>query len=116
MPRSGNARSWLYRIRPAVVHSAMEPVSIGHIVGDFGTGAEVHPNQMRWQPLPLPEKEAKVDFVEGLVTMGACGCVGASEVSLSDARLSACSLSWLWRRVRPVWYRHSHVLREREHG
>src|SRR5690606_11129638 len=37
---------------------------------DFGSGP-VTPDQLRWNPMPLPERPA--DFVEGLFTMGVNG-------------------------------------------
>lgn len=63
VPRRYNQRSWLYRIRPSVVHGDF------HIYNDHQletTGNTViPPNQMRWDPLPIPEKPT--DFVHGLI-------------------------------------------------
>ncbi|MCW4472885.1 homogentisate 1,2-dioxygenase [Xanthomonas sp. H13-6] len=69
-PRGSNRRSWLYRIRPAVAHGEFVPFAQPRLHGDFGQGA-VSPNQLRWNPLPLPE--VPTDFVEGLFTMGGNG-------------------------------------------
>ena len=69
-PRGANRRSWLYRIRPAAMHGEFAPFAQPHLQGDFSHGA-VSPNQLRWNPLPLPA--TPTDFVEGLFTMGGNG-------------------------------------------
>ncbi|TCT21616.1 homogentisate 1,2-dioxygenase [Thermomonas haemolytica] len=69
-PRHANRRSWLYRIRPAAVHGRFAPFAQPAFHNDFGSGA-VTPEQLRWNPLPLPE--APTDFIEGLFTMGGNG-------------------------------------------
>ncbi|MCR6495297.1 homogentisate 1,2-dioxygenase [Thermomonas sp. S9] len=69
-PRHANRRSWLYRIRPAAVHGRFAPLSQPAFHNDFGSGP-VTPEQLRWNPLPLPE--VPTDFVAGLFTMGGNG-------------------------------------------
>jgi homogentisate 1,2-dioxygenase len=69
-PRCANRRSWLYRIRPAAMHGAFGPFEQPYFHNDFGTGP-VAPDQLRWNPLPLPT--ACADFVEGLYTMAGNG-------------------------------------------
>ncbi len=69
-PRSANRRSWLYRIRPAVMHQPFVARDQGRICGDFPNGV-TPPNQMRWDPLPIPA--TPTDFLDGLVTMGGNG-------------------------------------------
>ncbi|UYC12780.1 homogentisate 1,2-dioxygenase [Xanthomonas sp. CFBP 8445] len=74
-PRGVNRRSWLYRIRPAVVHGgfvAYDRAAAFH--NDFQRGP-VPPDQLRWSPLPLPE--APVDFVDGLYAMAGNGSAEA---------------------------------------
>ncbi|MBB3275632.1 MULTISPECIES: homogentisate 1,2-dioxygenase [unclassified Pseudoxanthomonas] len=71
-PRSENRRSWLYRIRPAAMHSNFEAFEQPRFHNDFGSGP-VTPDQLRWKPLPLPLPEASTDFVEGLYTMAGNG-------------------------------------------
>jgi homogentisate 1,2-dioxygenase len=68
-PRAANRRSWLYRIRPAVTHQPFE--RFAHKLLDERHEVPATPNQMRWDPLPLPT--ASTDFVEGLVPVAACG-------------------------------------------
>lgn len=76
-PRGKNQRTWMYRIRPAVLHSAFEEVDAGRIVSDWAGQGIVDPTQLRWSPPPLPGpvggSEPPVDFVDGLVTMAGNG-------------------------------------------
>jgi homogentisate 1,2-dioxygenase len=75
-PRAMNRRSWLYRIRPSVLHQPFKQISNGLIrTGPFNESPST-PNQLRWDPLPLPTKPT--DFIDGLMTMGGNGDVGAS--------------------------------------
>jgi homogentisate 1,2-dioxygenase len=78
-PRAENRRSWLYRIRPAAVHGTFSrlgqrPGSPGTFHNDFGDGP-VTPDQLRWDPLPLPA--APTDFLEGLYTVAGNGSPAA---------------------------------------
>ena len=73
-PRGENRRSWLYRIRPAAMHGTFEPLAHDTFHNDFGDGP-VMPDQLRWNPLPLPE--SGVDFVDGLYTMAGNGSAAA---------------------------------------
>ena len=68
-PRGSNRRSWLYRIRPSVMHGEFSPLEQPRLHAVFEGG--VSPNQLRWDPLPMPE--APTDFVDGLFTMGGNG-------------------------------------------
>ncbi len=74
-PRADNRRSWLYRIRPAAMHKPFERIDNGRIVSDF-SGAAPTPNQLRWDPLPMPDTPA--DFIAGMVTMAGHGEPGHS--------------------------------------
>jgi homogentisate 1,2-dioxygenase len=69
-PRASNRHTWLYRIRPSVMHSPFTPIKDSRLRLD-GAGTEVSPNQLRWDPLPIPA--AATDFLDGLVTYGANG-------------------------------------------
>lgn len=69
-PRGSNRRAWLYRIRPAAVHKPFKRIDNGLLTSDF-SAQEVPPNQLRWDPLPLPEKPT--DFIEGLITFAGNG-------------------------------------------
>lgn len=72
-PRATNRRTWTYRIRPSVTHKPFSEIPGGLGLFRSGPFTEVPspPNQMRWNPIPMPEK--KTDFVDGIVTMGGSG-------------------------------------------
>ena len=74
-PRATNRRTWTYRIRPSVTHKPFSEIVRGLGLGLFRSGpfteAPSPPNQMRWNPVPMPE--TKTDFVEGIVTLGGSG-------------------------------------------
>jgi homogentisate 1,2-dioxygenase len=69
-PRHANRRSWLYRIRPAVLHRPFELLKETRFHNRFDE-TPATPNQLRWQPFPLPE--SSTDFVDGLFTMAGNG-------------------------------------------
>jgi homogentisate 1,2-dioxygenase len=68
-PRAANRRSWLYRIRPAVSHGPFR--ALPHDLFPAAVAAEASPNQLRWDPLPLPH--TPTDFVDGLVPLAGNG-------------------------------------------
>ena len=87
VPRDHNLRSWLYRIRPSVTQSGYRRVSVGSIAtAPFNTFVP-DPNQMRWDPLPLPPKPT--DFIEGIYTV--CGNGDASNQIGVGVHLYACN-------------------------
>ena len=75
-PRDSNQRSWLYRIRPSVLHSGRfvkaEP-------GLWRTAPcaehEMPPGQLRWSPTPIPDEP--LTLVQGIRTMTTAGDAGA---------------------------------------
>jgi homogentisate 1,2-dioxygenase len=71
-PRHHNRRSWLYRIRPAAAHRPFEALANERVVSRFDT-LPTPPNQLRWDPLPLPAADTPRDFIDGLVTMAGNG-------------------------------------------
>jgi homogentisate 1,2-dioxygenase len=70
-PRATNRRTWTYRIRPSVTHKPFSETGSGLFRSGPFNELPTPPNQMRWNPVPMPEK--KTDFVEGIVTMGGSG-------------------------------------------
>jgi homogentisate 1,2-dioxygenase len=70
--RAENRRTWLYRIRPSLVQSRLEPVPGTRIVGRFD-GCITAPNLMRWKALPLPPADQPTDFLDGLATLAGAG-------------------------------------------
>ncbi len=71
-PRALNRRTWSYRIRPSVMHEPYAEFAHPTLMrsGPFNE-VPTPPNQMRWNPLPVPAQ--KMDFVEGVVTLGGNG-------------------------------------------
>jgi homogentisate 1,2-dioxygenase len=70
-PRAENRSTWLYRMRPSASHGPYARIPSGLMRSGPFNEAEVPPNRLRWDPLPLPGKAT--DFLEGLVTMaGSC--------------------------------------------
>lgn len=55
-PRAQNLRSWLYRIRPSTVHGTFRPATVERWVTAPGDGTRPPPNQLRWDPMPMPTK------------------------------------------------------------
>ncbi len=72
-PRAQNLRSWLYRIRPSVIHKPFKQIQNKCWQSAPFTDAAPTPNQLRWNPLPLPN--APTDFIEGMMTMAGNGDV-----------------------------------------
>mgnify|MGYP001220220842 CR=1 FL=1 len=69
-PRAFNKRTWTYRIRPSVMHKPFERMDNGDWQSNFDE-IDVTPNQLRWNPLPIPE--AETDFIEGVTTIAGNG-------------------------------------------
>ncbi|MFJ2987643.1 homogentisate 1,2-dioxygenase [Collimonas sp. NPDC087041] len=72
-PRAHNRRSWLYRIRPGAMHHAFEKNEHGQLSSGPFTAVDTPPNQLRWNPLPLPADEQPTDFIDGIVTFAGNG-------------------------------------------
>ena len=70
-PRGQNKRSWMYRIRPSVVHSPYRRIDNGLLRSTPFAEVETTPNQLRWSPVAIPDEPTT--FVQGLRTMGGNG-------------------------------------------
>jgi homogentisate 1,2-dioxygenase len=70
VPRVHNRRTWTYRIRPSVLHKPFQKIENGGWVSVFSDLA-VTPNQLRWNPLPMPD--AETDFIGGIRTIAGNG-------------------------------------------
>lgn len=75
-PRHLNLRTWMYKVKPTVGHSKHEDVTneFPNFISDFSDGNKdliTTPDQLRWKPFPLLEKENKIDFIHGITTY--CG-------------------------------------------
>jgi len=71
-PRDTNQRSWFYRIYPSVKHSPFKPLKHPFMSNDWNSWTP-NPNQMRWDPYPLPQDGDSIDFIEGLKTIAGAG-------------------------------------------
>ncbi|HXY58159.1 MAG TPA: homogentisate 1,2-dioxygenase [Methylocystis sp.] len=69
--RGANRRSWLYRIRPSVLHARRFAKTDQPLWRTAPDGAEVSLGQFRWGPVPVPQND--VSFVSGLRTMTTAG-------------------------------------------
>lgn len=69
--RHENLRSWLYKIRPSVVHSKFVPHEQKLLRSRPFTEADTPPTQMRWSPPPIPK--TPTDFLDGLITFAGNG-------------------------------------------
>ncbi len=71
-PRHENQRSWLYRLRPSVLHSPFSQIDrrlfLGKPEPEF---LPASPEQCRWDPQPMPSQPT--DFIEGLATVASNG-------------------------------------------
>lgn len=72
-PRHHNLRSWLYRIRPSVVHGEFTHYPHELFNSSPLNDVQPNPNQMRWDPLPIPQD--KTDFIDGIITYAGHGNV-----------------------------------------
>src|SRR5512140_2694896 len=66
-PRADNRRTWCYRIRPSAQHRPFRRIDNGRLTSDFAATATPTPNQLRWNPLPIPDQTNSTDFISGLV-------------------------------------------------
>ena len=72
-PRAHNRRSWLYRLRPAVMHGAFIALEHPALASPPFADVPTPPDQMRWDPFPIPRRPT--DFVDGLFTIAGNGDV-----------------------------------------
>jgi len=72
-PRHVNLRSWLYRLRPSVLHSEFTYVTHPALAGTPFHPTHTPPTQMRWDPMPYPT--IGCNFIEGLMTIAGNGCI-----------------------------------------
>ncbi len=72
-PRAANRRSWLYRIRPAVMHHAFE--RLDHALLDEPREEAVDAESAALGSVPIPA--APTDFIEGLVPIAGNGSPAA---------------------------------------
>jgi homogentisate 1,2-dioxygenase len=66
-PRHLNLHSWLYRIRPSVIHGEFTLLPHAYLCSPPFNQIPTPPTQMRWAPLPTPQTSC--DFIQGLFTL-----------------------------------------------
>src|SRR5215831_11036149 len=71
VPRDRNKRTWTYRIRPSVLHRPFMQIDVKLFRSTPFDEIPTTPNQLRWDPLPIPE--AETDFVDGITTIAGNG-------------------------------------------
>ncbi len=70
--RHENLRSWLYKIRPSVVHTRFAPLPMRQLRSRPFCEVDATPDQLRWDPVPLPQGNP-VDFIDGMITFAGNG-------------------------------------------
>ena len=77
VPRAHNRRSWLYRLRPSVLHKPF--VQVPSSLWESAPFDEIpaSPNQLRWDPMTIPDEPR--DFIDGMTTIGGNGNVAARQ-------------------------------------
>ncbi|MBS2020213.1 MAG: homogentisate 1,2-dioxygenase [Deltaproteobacteria bacterium] len=75
--RDRNSKVFMYRIRPSFAHGPMTKLPGARFCAELG---DVEPNRTRWNPLPIPSGLTRIDFLDGLVTLG-----GSGDPSSADA-------------------------------
>ena len=73
-PRSENLRTWLYRQRPSATHGAVRQIKNRSWKSAPLDGGTLTPQQMRWDPIAIPE--AETDLIDGMRTVGVNGNAG----------------------------------------
>mgnify|MGYP001601892840 CR=1 FL=1 len=73
-PRAQNLSTWLYRIRPSVMHKKYIPLK-ELTAKTFFKPQHLNPNQMRWNSRPPLGESEKQNFIEGLRTVCGTGSV-----------------------------------------
>ncbi len=70
-PRAANRRTWLYRIRPSVMHPPYRSIENRFLRSTPFDEVPTSPNQLRWSPFTIPKEPT--DFVDGFTTIAGGG-------------------------------------------
>ena len=70
-PRGENVRTWMYRIRPSVVHKPFVRIEAERWKSGPFNEVPPTPSQMRWSAPPIPSEPT--DFIDGIITVGGNG-------------------------------------------
>lgn len=88
--RTQNLFSWLYRIRPSVVHGEFTPFQQTEFLPPPQDNACTPPTQMRWDPTPYPAYEA--DFIDGIQTFAGNGSINTLNGAAIHLYAATCSM------------------------
>ncbi len=72
-PRVNNLRTWLYRMRPSVMHGPFQVIGGHRVCGNPIKNQTLNPNQLRWGTPAIPTQAA--DFITGLTTFASHGSI-----------------------------------------
>jgi homogentisate 1,2-dioxygenase len=72
-PRAVNRRTWVYRIVPSAAHPRFARIANNRLKGTPFNEIEPDPNRLRWDALPLPREDDRVDWIDGLFTVAGNG-------------------------------------------
>lgn len=75
--RDRNSKVFMYRIRPSFAHGVMTKLPGARFCAEL---RDVDPNRTRWNPLPIPSALTRIDFLDGLVTLGGAGNAASGEI------------------------------------
>lgn len=70
---------WTYRIQPTVLHKQFVPSDNERFANWLSVfdhedpRLHITPQQFRWKAMKYPEEGKKVNFIEGITTMGGAG-------------------------------------------
>lgn len=76
-PRHMNLFSWLYRIRPSVMHGEFSPQPHALLQGAPFDAEYTPPTQMRWNPMPFPSR--RQHFIDSWVTFAGNGSIQSQQ-------------------------------------
>jgi len=76
-PRAMNRRTWLYRRRPSVAAGSYDALEHPTWKSGAAAGVAAPPEPLRWHPVPIPDAAQPLDFIDGMITIAACGEVDA---------------------------------------
>jgi homogentisate 1,2-dioxygenase len=91
LPRTQNLHSWLYRIRPSVLHGEFKLLPHDFLTSPSSAWGITPPTQMRWNPMPYPNHSR--DFIQSLVTLAGNGSGDFTLVAKFQGHLWAADLA-----------------------
>jgi len=89
-PRHTNIFTWLYRIRPSVIHEEFLPCKSSPIKSPPFSADDTPPTQMRWNPIPYPNKPTH--FINGLMTFAGNGSIELQQGAAIHLYAATCSM------------------------